>query len=1180
MRAQTLAWLLLVGAQVSMAAKPDTIVFCLTERDQLGNRGLALYRINTDGSGAKRILPANPNGVMMREPDVGPVDRKIVLFLYPTLYTCAFDGTQITKLFSLPREHMEPRWSPDGARIVFATDRHENSDVYVMNADGTGQRNLTLSPLSVDMSPGWSPDGRQVVFASNRHGSFDVFAMDDGGLNLRALTRSPADDRLPVWSPRGDTIVFVTERDGNREIYSMNPDGTEARNLTRHPAWDSEPAVSPDGKTIAFVSDRDGTSDVFLMKIDGTGVRKLTHYDNANTSYPCFVPRQRKPSAPPPARVKLTRPRLLVTPQSLPALRARVAKPGQARVEYQALVAGADALLDRGSKASKKLQTHVTTKHSTKSATLYFDAVRRMALVWLASGNKKYATRACELLAAGLKAYGDDYVKGRYSMYGHMRHWVLAYDWLYTEMPAEQRERVRKLLVAYCEKSYERLQRSHSGFGPLGESSPVAGNINWLHSGLFGLPVLALEGEEGYQEAWYYGARRLVRRVWKTWIGPKGAVVEEAAYLNWIGTWVMEFMSAIVRRDREFDYLGRFRRVPEWIAYETIHGGPMSNNLGDHNGGWPRQIFPFLIGHYPDHPIVDWLWQRMHGEAEAAGKTLVADPVQTVLWWRPTRRDVRPEKLLPPARLFPVNGLVYMRTGWGERDLVMSLSSRYYAGHGQADSLHFTLYAHGMDYAVDCAYGVSAPEAHNVVLVDGWGQARTFREDPVGSHVLDFVCSRFASFGWVTARGQFAVFRSSHGTRSRFFPWFPLKRAGRLGAMVMGSHGVPPYALVVDDITKGDRVRSYEWRLHSQTNNRFRVTDHGALLTRDYTGAGLHPPHNVKGTGEVAFPPIDVRGAGTYFVWVLCRGQSYLKFSIDGKRFFGRPCPYPTRGQHWQWQPLKPHRTKDKTARVQVPLSAGKHTLKLHFHGWRGADVAKLLFTTNADFRPFYSDDDPGKTGLVVRASSATQVDKPWERVEPDPGTPLVIRFLNPAPIAFDTSPYRYRTVHFGKQWIRIPMLMATRRAHHPHFVVMLYPRAKGQPEPKVTRMASGGAITATLGWPTATDTIVRPTKPGEPVGGTVQTDGLVAMCRRSRRGGVPSLFLSLGTRVRVDGTDLIRAPGPVSLAYHDGELVVNAHGARGDLVVRTLPVKRVVADGSERRFRAQGDRVTVRLGD
>jgi hypothetical protein len=377
-------------------------------------------------------------------------------------------------------------------------------------------------------------------------------------------------------------------------------------------------------------------------------------------------------------------------------------------------------------------------------------------------------------------------------------------------------------------------------------------------------------------------------------------------------------------------------------------------------------------------------------------------------------------------------------------------------------------------------------------------------------------------------------------------------------------------------MAKGKGTHRYEWRMHSQTNNRFTVADHQAVVTRDYTGPGLHQPHNVKGKGAVTFPPIDVPAKGMYYVWVLCRGQSYLAMTIDGKHIGGRIGPYPTRGQHWQWQPWCVRLGKNKE-RVKLELSEGKHELTMPFGGWRGTDVAKILLTTDADFTPFYSADTSAQNSVVVLASSATQVDGPWERVEPLPTSPMTIAFLNPAPVTFDTTPYRYRTVHFGKQWIRIPMLMATRKAANPYFLVMLYPRDKNGPEPRITRTARAGAITATIAWPTATDTIVRPTQTGM-AGHDVRTDSLVALVRRPRK-GAPSFFMSLGTRLEVGGKAVVVAPGKVSLACHEGTLVLNPHEARGELVIRWPSLKRVAIHGKEQRIKVKGGRFTMKLG-
>jgi dipeptidyl aminopeptidase/acylaminoacyl peptidase len=100
-------------------------------------------------------------------------------------------------------------WSPDGTRIAFQASRDGNAEIYVMNADGTGQTNLTNNPASESV-PAWAPDGSEIVFHSSRDGNFEICAMQTDGSNPTRLTND--DDavmdgawliqdryRLPWW---------------------------------------------------------------------------------------------------------------------------------------------------------------------------------------------------------------------------------------------------------------------------------------------------------------------------------------------------------------------------------------------------------------------------------------------------------------------------------------------------------------------------------------------------------------------------------------------------------------------------------------------------------------------------------------------------------------------------------------------------------------------------------------------------------------------------------------------------------------------------------------------------------------------------------------------------------------------------------------------------------------------
>jgi TolB protein len=175
-----------------------------------------------------------------------------------------------------------PVISPDGTRIAFQTKIESNTDVYLINADGSGLTNLTNNPWR-DGGAAFSPDGGQIVFSSNRDGhtgKFNLYMMNaDGGDQRLIYSAKEGMSGSPVFSPDGASILFANDfaSDGNFEIFKIRPEpGETAERLTFRGRYDGFPAFSPDGQRVAFISSTDGNSEIYLMNTDGTSLLRLT----------------------------------------------------------------------------------------------------------------------------------------------------------------------------------------------------------------------------------------------------------------------------------------------------------------------------------------------------------------------------------------------------------------------------------------------------------------------------------------------------------------------------------------------------------------------------------------------------------------------------------------------------------------------------------------------------------------------------------------------------------------------------------------------------------------------------------------------------------------------------------------------------------------------------------------
>jgi TolB protein len=164
---------------------------------------------------------------------------------------------------------------PIPCTIAFVTDRDGSREIYSMDSEGANLTNLTNFG-SDEFDPVWSPDGKQIAFVSNRPtdsgGGQFVYVMNADGSGVRQLTSEP-DSQFPDWSEDGSVIVYSA----NADIHLIKADGSAPSvNLTNSPEEDTQPVISADGRQIAWMSGATDQWNLFLMNTDGSNVRQLT----------------------------------------------------------------------------------------------------------------------------------------------------------------------------------------------------------------------------------------------------------------------------------------------------------------------------------------------------------------------------------------------------------------------------------------------------------------------------------------------------------------------------------------------------------------------------------------------------------------------------------------------------------------------------------------------------------------------------------------------------------------------------------------------------------------------------------------------------------------------------------------------------------------------------------------
>lgn len=191
------------------------------------------------------------------------------------IYVVDADGQgrrQITKNKSI---NLSPRWSSGGNALCFTSYSAGNPDMYVADL-AKGQIRRVSSRAGLNINCGWAPGGGSLALTLTVGNDSEIYSIDAvSGRQLARLTSAPGIDMSPSYSPDGSRIAFVSERGGGPQIYVMSASGGGARRVTFQGSYNVSPSWSPKGDKIAYVSRTSGF-DVYTVSADGSAVTRIT----------------------------------------------------------------------------------------------------------------------------------------------------------------------------------------------------------------------------------------------------------------------------------------------------------------------------------------------------------------------------------------------------------------------------------------------------------------------------------------------------------------------------------------------------------------------------------------------------------------------------------------------------------------------------------------------------------------------------------------------------------------------------------------------------------------------------------------------------------------------------------------------------------------------------------------
>ncbi len=261
------------------------------------SRSKELYIVDYDGYNPRRVTV---NGSINILPAWSPEGRSLAYVSYrqarsPLVFLASiFEGKSTPNLTGERgnSQAFAPAFSADGRRIVFASNRSGNMEIWVASADGSSPRKITSSGNSSDTAPCFSPTGQEIAFTSDRTGSPQIFVMDSEGLNVRRLTKVGNYNDAPAWNPskQYSEVAYTSRLEGGGFDIAVVDLGTgQVRQITQGRGSCEYPSWAPNGRHLVFSCKRGDRWQLALADRDGRDYQILAT-GPGNNVYPDWGP--------------------------------------------------------------------------------------------------------------------------------------------------------------------------------------------------------------------------------------------------------------------------------------------------------------------------------------------------------------------------------------------------------------------------------------------------------------------------------------------------------------------------------------------------------------------------------------------------------------------------------------------------------------------------------------------------------------------------------------------------------------------------------------------------------------------------------------------------------------------------------------------------------------------------